>query len=515
MFCMFQKTLCVLVVVLGVLFGCARVETRPWSAGGIFDALPVISSATSHRVSAVVTLRPGETRTLADLAGPGAIRHIWFTAESRVPQIYAMLVLRAYWDDETAPSIEVPLGDFFGGGFGKERELKSLMLEMYPASDSYHAALNSYWQMPFARRARLTIENRSLWKVTMFFCHVDYERWEEFPPNLGCFHAQWRRENPVKRGVPYTILEAKGEGCYVGTVLNYHLLGPGAWVEGGDDFYIDGDGKPTLPGTGAEDYFGHAWGFRRENNALFHGTSYGPENNKMTAYRLHVLDPIRFHKSIRATMRCHGWDVQDREDDYSSVAYWYQREPHVAFAPLPPVDYDYLEVEEMYRRPPEQAYSAADLPKPPPGENLALGTLEYRESGHNDPDQTGAMAFDGKLETKWCEVDHPNDHWLALDLGRMCTINGFVVRNASLAGEVEGFDTVAFHIDAADSLDGPWQTVAQIDNDKQPVDPRFRKAINVVRLEKPVKARCVRITVTKSCALDSIVRLLEFEVWGQ
>jgi hypothetical protein len=322
--------------------GCAtlpqKVERDVWLSP--ISNLPVVSGGETKRNSNVVRLESGAKQVMAEIQGPGIVQHLWFTAMQNSQLSLRELVFRVYWDNESEPSIEVPLGDFFGVGFAKEKEFKSLLLEMFPAGGENRPALNCYIPMPFKTHAKFEIENQGKQPVSLFFWQINYEVVKNLPEDYGRLHAQWRRENPVKRSIPYTILEAKGEGRYLGTVFNYHLLEPGAWVEGGDDFYIDVDSTttPTLKGIGAEDYFGHAWGFRTENNSLFHGTSYGPLDNYMTAYRFHILDPIQFKKSIKVTMRCHGWDVQDREDDYSSIAYWYQKEPHQPFPAFPPLE---------------------------------------------------------------------------------------------------------------------------------------------------------------------------------
>jgi hypothetical protein len=479
-------------------------------------ALWMPSEGTSHRSTSVTSIPIGKKVVVAELSGPAVINHIWMTGKSVVPQIYGLLVLRLWWDGEKEPSVEVPLGDFFGVGFGKEREFKSLMLEMLPAGGEHHSALNCYWKMPFRKSAKIEIENRSLRSVSMFFIQVDYEKYDDVPGERLYFHAQYRRENPVTLHVPYTILEAKGRGNYVGTIFNYHILGPGAWVEGGQDFFIDGEQNPSLPGTGAEDYFGHAWGFRPENNALLHGTSFGPENNKMTAYRFHIPDPVRFTRSIKATMRCHGWDVQDRQDDYSSVALWYQTEPHAPFPELPSPDYDVLEISDEFRKAPLDILNEKLKDLPFKGENLALGTKEYRESGHLGTDSAGRMAFDGEAETKWCEVDHPDAHWLALDLGKPCIIEGFVIVNPSAIGDSPGFDLIGFSIEKGSSLGGPWvsiieQKVSAQDEQTTATD----SALFVLPLARPATARFIRLCITKSCSLDSICRVHEFEVWGK
>lgn len=474
------------------------------------------SENTSHRHAEVIGIPIGEMATVAELEGPAMIHHIWITVKCVIPQVHGMLVLRVWWDDEETPSIEVPLGDFFGVGFGKERLFKSAMLEMHPAGGEHHASLNTYWKMPFRKSARFEVENRSYRSITMFFIQIDYEKFNSLPEDVLYFHAQYRRENPVTKGVPYTILEAEGRGNYVGTILNYHLLGPGAWVEGGQSFYIDGEETPSLPGTGGEDYFGHAWGFRFEDHAPFHGTSFGPEDNKMTAYRFHIPDPVRFQKSIRATMQCHGWDVKDREDDYSSVALWYQSEPHAPFPELPPVDFDYLEVEEQYRRNPLDLIQEVMKTLPFSGENLALGTVDWRASGHYDIDGYGNMAFDGDVGTKWTEIDNPDAHWLAMDLGQLSEIEGFVILSPSAVGESADYDILAFHIEKGESLDGDWERIVARDFTFPSADkPEPSGGIVFVPLEQPVTTRFIRLNITKSCAVDPTCRVQEFEVWGR
>jgi len=506
-----------LVAVLALwLAGCTSVRGKSGEAAGALESLwRPAPGVRPGRLAKVTGIRPGSTVVLGEIEGPGLVRHIWMTAQSNVPQIYGLLVLRIWWEDEAQPSIECPLGDFFGVGFGEERTFRSAMAEMYPAGGENHAALNCYWPMPFRRRARFAIENRSRRPVSMFFLQVDYEHGGDLPDDAMTFHAQYRRENPVARGVPYTILEAKGRGTYVGTVLNYHLLGPGAWVEGGNDVYIDGAETPTLPAVGGEDYFGHAWGFRPDTNGLFHGTSHGPEDNRMTAYRWHVPDPIRFSNSIRMTMRDHGWDVGDREDDYSSVAFWYQSEPHAPYLPLPPVDYDFLQVPEEFRLSAGELFSPDRLPPPPPGRNLSNDILNWKASGHYDNESTGDKAFDGCLDTKWCDASIPDGQWLALDFGAEKAITGCVVKNAETAGDPAGFNTKLFRIESGPSLDGLWSRVVEVDTTKDVPNPDLGAPVATVVLGTPVRARCVRLVIEDAGYLDPIVRIQEFEVYGE
>ena len=328
--------------------GCATAPSRSPRAG-LLDVLPRITNDQTHRMTHVTSLAPGEVLRIPELTGPGVIRHMWVTAREGGERLYKDLVLRIWWDGEANPSVEVPLGDFFGVGWGEERPLRTLPIEMIPAILPNHAALNSWWPMPF-QSARIELEHQGSETVGLFFWIINWERVESLPEDWGRFHAHWHRENPVPRGGPYTVLETHGTGRYVGTIMNYRILEPGSWVEGGEAFWIDGrpgdprpagpDGlpwkdNPTLQGSGAEDYFGLAWGFRPDHNMLFHGTSFGPVGDRTTTYRFHIVDPIRFQRSIRVTFRCHGWDVQGRSDDYASVALWYQTEPHRPFPPMP------------------------------------------------------------------------------------------------------------------------------------------------------------------------------------
>jgi hypothetical protein len=308
--------------------------------------LPAITDARTARVQNVIRFEPGQTVTLAEIDQPGVIRHIWITARDGGPRLYKDLVLRAWWDGESSPSIEVPLSDLIGIGWGEERDLATSMSELIQAGLPNHAALNLWWPMPF-ESAKLTLEHQGREVSELFFWIINYEQVEQLPADWGRLHAQWRRQNPVPRGGPYVVLDARGAGRYVGTVMHYRMLEPGSWVEGGESFYIDGDAlsddaKPSLAGIGSEDYFGLSWGYRPEHELPDHGVSFGPEppsgqpHGRMSAYRWHIRDPIRFQKALRVEFRCHGWDVQGRSDDYSSVAIWYQHEPHSAFPTLPP-----------------------------------------------------------------------------------------------------------------------------------------------------------------------------------
>jgi hypothetical protein len=332
------------------------------------DGLANLSDAASRRASSAdptggnadwVEVKAGAKVTLADIKGAGSIRHIWFTINSPSPFHLRELVLRMYWDGESDPSVEVPIGDFFGTGFeyedvpGGHRGQKYQSWSSLPITVQ-DRALNCYFEMPFASGARVTISNDGKQDVPNLYFHIDYQTYPDTRgvSSKGRFHAQWRHE--TTRAVPesesggknvdgksnYVFMEAKGQGQYVGTILNVFGLSTGWWGEGDDMFFIDGDSaRATINGTGMEDYFNNAWMFQREFNYPFIG--YSQQGNRdwtgsHTMYRFHIEDPIYFQKSLRATIE-HG-HANDREDDYTSVAFWYQTEPHQKLSPLPPVN---------------------------------------------------------------------------------------------------------------------------------------------------------------------------------
>ena len=281
-----------------------------------------------------LTIEPGETAVLAEMPGPGAVHHIWVTIAAE-PFYGRKLVLRMYWDGETAPSVEAPIGDFFGVGHGLDRSFSSLPINC----SSEGRARNAYWSMPFRKSARITVTNEGQKPVAAFYYYVDYRVLKELSEFTPYFHAQYRQEMPCAPGGNYVLLEAEGRGHYVGCNLSVLQRALGWWGEGDDMIFVDGEQTPSLHGTGSEDYFSDAWGMREDENP-FYGCPLQEEDfqagSKATVYRFHIPDPIPFSRSILVTIE-HG-HANDRADNFSSVAYWYQAEPHRPFPPLASVD---------------------------------------------------------------------------------------------------------------------------------------------------------------------------------
>ena len=301
------------------------------------------------------TVTPGQTLTVLDVDGPGLISHIWFTLDDGEPYALKRIVLRIYWDGEAHPSVETPIGDFFGLGNGLYYQWESLMLSA--GSDK---ALNSWFPMPYARHARITVTDEGKLPLSHLYWNIDYRaNLAPLPPDTLYFHAQYRQAQPnhgwtgnwYENGDPivnyrrnldgkdnYEWLSAKGHGQFLGVTFSVLQNQDGWWGEGNDMFQIDGD-APSLVGTGAEDYFLGAWDFGGSQDYLFHGAPVvGRElaGERSSMYRFHFDSPIPFTQSIRASIE-HG-HADHRSDNYYSVAYWYQAEPHEPFAPLPDVD---------------------------------------------------------------------------------------------------------------------------------------------------------------------------------
>ncbi len=302
------------------------------------------------KVSPYIRIQPGETVTLAKIEGPGAIQHIWMTPAGNL----RYSILRFYWDGEENPSIEVPVGDFFACGWGKFAQVSSLSICVNPGS-----GFNCYWEMPFRKSCRITMENLDEKQMTLYY-QIDYTL-TEIPDDAAYFHAQFRRVNPLPYKEVYTIVDGiKGWGHYVGTYMCWGVNNNGWWGEGEIKFYMDGDKQfPTICGTGTEDYFCGSYCFRVEGEYTTYTTPYAgmpqvirPDgeyvaNTRFGLYRWHIMDPVRFEKDLKVTIQALGWRSGGRylplQDDISSVAYWYQKEPHAKFPELP--DKDYLEIQ--------------------------------------------------------------------------------------------------------------------------------------------------------------------------
>jgi hypothetical protein len=299
------------------------------------------------KINPAVAVKAGETLTLADVQGPGAIEHIWFTPTGN----WRTSILRIYWDSETEPSVEVPVGDFFGMGLGKYAPINSLAVAVNPGS-----GFNSYWVMPFRKKFRMTLENIGTSEVLLFY-QIDYVL-TDVTKDAGYFHAQFRRTNPVKEKEVYTIVDdVIGQGQYVGTYMTWGPNHAGWWGEGEIKFYLDGDRDfPTIAGTGTEDYFCGSYDFVNQTTQQYeefsHAYSGMPQviraedrdvHPKFGLYRWHITDPIRFKEKLRVTIQDLGWKNENgpdpeylaAQDDISSVAFWYQTEPHKKFPPLP------------------------------------------------------------------------------------------------------------------------------------------------------------------------------------
>lgn len=278
---------------------------------------------------------PGETLTLLDAAGPGVVTHVWMTIASADPDHLKNLVLRMYWDGEETPSVESPVGAFFGLGLGAYVTYESIPIAVAPEK-----ALNAFFLMPFRQRARITIENQGPLRVDSLYFNIDYRAERRgLPPETLYFHAQYRAATPPGKD-NYVFLEAEGRGHLVGVAMSLIQNTDGWWGEGDEMFFVDGEARPSIHGTGTEDYFLGAWNFG--GKAFYYGSFGAPvvgrerAGERWSLYRFHLDAPVTFERSLRATIE-HG-HANDRADDYASVAYWYQTEPHAPFPPLPPPD---------------------------------------------------------------------------------------------------------------------------------------------------------------------------------
>ena len=276
---------------------------------------------------------PGETLVMADLKGAGVVTHIWLTVADSEFAWPRLLRIRVYYDGHKTPSVDAPLGDFFGVGHGSERNVNSNMVH----DSSMGRARNSYWPMPYRQSCRITVTNEGKRLAAMFYYHVDYRKYDALPEDIGYFHAYYRQERPARKGHDYAFLNIKGTGHYVGTVMSVVQTQVSWFGEGDDLFYVDGAAKPQIVGTGSEDYFNEAWGLRDvtgpwTGTPITEGEKLG---SRLSAYRWHIPDPIPFKKSLWAGIEHSGWTAnpdgsvrsgfEERPDFFSSVAFWYQK----------------------------------------------------------------------------------------------------------------------------------------------------------------------------------------------
>ncbi len=294
------------------------------------------------KIYPAVHINGGDTFEVADIEGPGVVQHIWMTNTGS----WRDIILRIYWDGQDNPSVECPIGDFFANAWGSYSQIDSLAVCTNPGR-----AFNCYWPMPFRKRCRITAEYRGEEHITLFY-QVDYAL-GSVPEDAAYFHAQFRRTNPLPYGEVYTIVDGiEGKGHYVGTYIALSVNNNGWWGEGEISFYMDGDDEfPTICGTGAEDYFCGSYGFEVEGRYQEYTTPYAgmpqvirpdglySSQERFSLYRWHIMDPVRFEEDLRVTIQALGWRSGGRylpmQDDYASVAYWYQTLPAAPFPELP------------------------------------------------------------------------------------------------------------------------------------------------------------------------------------
>lgn len=349
-------------------------------------------------------IKPGGTLTLAELDGPGKIVHIWCTVAQNDPSYATKLTLRMYWDGEENPSVECPLGDFYGIGFGVDKPFTSIPIRV----SSEGRGRNCYWPMPFRKKARITVTNESDKHCDCFYYYIDWQKHPALPADTAYFHAMFRQEFPCVMGQNYLLADIEGRGHYVGTIQSVCHVSPGWFGEGDDFFFIDGENLPSLRGTGTEDYFGDGWGFRQQagpfyGTPLWEGFAAG---DRGSAYRFHIPDPVTFKKSLRVEIEHKGYQkfpdgksdgCIERDDLFSSVAFWYQVEPHKPWPALPP-GRDRVTFREHLILKGHEAVAGASHSNHP---------LEVQELGNvTDHKQLWFKPSDGK---GWVEVSFQND----------------------------------------------------------------------------------------------------------
>jgi hypothetical protein len=332
-----MRSISVLPVLLTIIFtvSCIKAEAQSLESIKLPNKCRSMRATSGNPVnnSDAWHFKPGETRELARLKGPGEIRHMWFTAFSENIRYPRAFVLRIYWDGSDVPSVETPMGDFFAAGNGMAAEINSVPVNV----KSFGRGYNCYWVMPFAREARITLTNESAEFEAGSHFMIDWVQYDQIPePGILYFHARYHQDYEPVYGEYYTVFETKGKGQYVGTVLSSQNR-TGHWYGEGDDFwYIDGEKKPGMYGTGTEDYFNEAWNMRVHSGLYTGCTIFEPRaiDARVTAYRWHIPDPVYFKKSVRFQLERTGFILDSvgnvitshghRPDYWSSVSYWYQ-----------------------------------------------------------------------------------------------------------------------------------------------------------------------------------------------
>lgn len=301
------------------------------------------------KVSPSVDIEPGVEFTLGEITGSGAIQSMWFGGH-----ISRDFILRMYWDDHECPSVEVPINDFFAIGWMDNSNDKTdyVHINSLPICVNPNNGLNSFFEMPFRKNAKITLENIGK-ETRVIYYQINYML-TEVPDDCGYFHAQFRMQKPLKAMDDYTILDCvEGKGQYIGTVLHVGLNGDGNWWgEGEIKFFMDGDEEyPTICGTGTEDYFGGAYNWDVKSKYTTYTTPFMGMHQvelpdglyniqpRFSMYRWHIMDPVRFEKDLKITIQDLGWKNDrrylPRRDDFYSVAYWYQEQPAKSFPKLP------------------------------------------------------------------------------------------------------------------------------------------------------------------------------------
>jgi hypothetical protein len=356
-------------------------------------------------------IAPGETLTLADLKGPGRIVHFWNTISDSEPYYSRLLTLRIYWDGETNASVECPIGDFFGMGSGVDQPFTSLPVRV----TSNGRGRNCYWPMPFKKSARFTVTNDGQQRCRAFYYYIDWQKLPSLPKDSAYFHAKYRQEFPCVMGRNYLIADIQGRGQYVGTVLSVYLSSPGWFGEGDDFFFIDGEKEPSLRGTGTEDYFCDGWGFRQQDGP-FYGAPFFEGNDtgdRVSVYRWHIPDPVVFKKSLQVEIEHKGSQVFpdgkrrgfiERDDLFSSVAFWYQTEPHKPWPTLTPGSARLPFHDDVLLKSHEAATAAKHSEAPL--------ELQHTDSG-TDSEQ---LSFMPSSDDNWMEVSFSTEQTQDVDL---------------------------------------------------------------------------------------------------